>query len=368
MGSQPVSIERVSKMIDARHPCTPDDLFGSPEGTEGYVHPRFRLLRDRAELMPARWLVARLHRDEVHCMRPAFIEHFRGQAFDLALFELFLVAMFKAAGHRVALRQGTPVLLLEKADTTAAVDAFTVGRPAVGIEPESRWGAADAREGAVESLGGRLFRSLHQGAWRTPRVDGCPYVIAVQDFDHVAACGAAPPSLVHFLFGGGSAPSQELGDLFPNGFFGHKGGEYVSGVLFCNGGNIAKFNRLGQQAHEIGEARMLRHGACVAEDPCLASPQGYAYEVGPRGTRHEQWNEGTVLIHNPFALHPLPADWLGAAAEMRCTQGQPTQQRVGGEFFPFSSTTELLRPDTPSWWVEERRRLLEREETVHPRA
>ncbi|RSZ32000.1 hypothetical protein EJO66_22380 [Variovorax beijingensis] len=340
------------------------DLFKQVVRPEAQLNPRFCVLRDRAEFEPARGLVSALHRTEIRDKRPDYFEYFRRKDFDSALFELFLVALFKAAGHGVDLKHDAPALLLTKGNATAAVDAFTVGTPVIGVEPQVTSPRSVASEPQLHGLGGILFQRLHRRAWRVPHADGHPFVLALQDFDHGQAHGA-PSALLHFLFGSG--PSQELGELFPDGFFGHQEAEHVSGVLFCNDATIAKFNRLGQEEHAASAARMLRHGACLAENGDTSTAAGYAYEVGQRGAQREQWNEGTVLIHNPFALHPLPPDWLGASAEVRCKDGQTTECLAHG-FHPFSSTTELLRQDAPAWWVEERKRLLEQEQAAHPSA
>lgn len=341
------------------------DLFKRTARPPSPLHPRFCLLRDRVEFAPARGLVSELQRTEIRDMPPDYLERFQGKDFDGALFELFLVALFRAAGHRVDLRHDAPALLLSKANATAAVDAFTVGTPVIGVDPPITPPPSVPSEPQLRGLGGTLFQRLHQRGWRAPRAEGHPFVLAIQDFDHGPAHGT-PSALLHFLFGG-SGLSQELGELFPDGLFGHHEAEHVSGVLFCNDATIAKFNRLGQEEHGAGAARMLRHGACLAEVGGTSTPAGYAYEVGQRGAQREQWNEGTVLIHNPFALHPLPPDWLGASAEMRCKDGQTTECFAHG-FHPFSSTTELLRQDAPTWWVEERKRLVEQEQVSHPRA
>ncbi|WP_041946671.1 hypothetical protein [Variovorax paradoxus] len=341
------------------------DLFRQTAQSEAGLHPRFRLLRDRAEFAPARGLVSELHRGEIRDMRPDYFAHLQGKDFDDALFELFLFALFKAAGHRVDLKHDAPAFLLAKASTTAAVDAFTVGTPVIGAEAQATSRRLVVPDPQSHGLGGILFRRLHQQRWRAPHADGHPFVLAIQDFDHGLARGA-PSALLHFLFGG-PGQLQELGDLFPDGFFGHQEAEHVSGVFFCNDATITKFNRLGQEEHAASAARMLRHGACLAENGDASTPAGYAYEVGQRGAQREQWNEGTVLIHNPFALHPLPPDWLGASAEMTCKDGQTTECFAHG-FHPFSSTTELLRKDAPAWRVEERKRLLEQEQVAHPPA
>ncbi|WPG40910.1 hypothetical protein [Variovorax sp. EBFNA2] len=341
------------------------DLFQQTARPERQLHPRFCLLRDRAEFAPARSLVSKLHGARIRDMRPDYFQHFQGEDFDTALFELFLVALFEAADHRVDFRPDVPALLLTKGGATAAVDALTVGTPVIGVEPQLTSPRPTASEPQFRGLGDILFQRLHQRGWRAPHAEGHPFVLAIQDFDHGRTQGA-PSALLHFLYGG-SGMSHELGELFPDGFFGHQEAEHVSGVLFCNDATIAKFNRLGQEEHAASAARMLRHGACLADNGDSSTPTGYAYEVGQRGTQREQWNEGTVLIHNPFALHPLPPDWLGASAELKCKDGQTTECLARG-FHPFSSTTELLRQDAPTWWVDERKRFLAQEQVTHPSA
>lgn len=339
------------------------DLFKRTARPRAPLHPRFCVLRDRVEFAPARGLVSELQRTEIRDMPPDYPERFQGRDFDGALFELFLVALFRAAGHRVDLRHGAPALLVSKANASAAVDAFTVGTPVIGFDPPITSPSSVPSEPQLRGLGGIVFQRLHRQGWRAPVAEGHPFVLAIQDFDHDPAHGT-PSALLHFLFGGGL--SQELGELFPDGFFGHQEAEHVSGVLFCNDATIAKFNRLGQEEHGDGAARMLRHGACLAENGSTPAPAGYAYEVGERGAQREQWNEGTVLIHNPYALHPLPPDWLGASTEMKCKDGQTTECFAHG-FHPYSSTTELLREDAPTWWIAERKRLLEQEQVGHRR-
>jgi len=74
-----------------------------------------------------------------------------------------------------------------------------------------------------------------------------------------------------------------------------------------------------------------------------------------------------VLIHNPYALHPLPTDWLGASAEIELRDARLCEHFARG-FHPFSSITELLAANTPAWWIEQRARLLAQELKLHPPA
>ncbi|AVQ85638.1 hypothetical protein C4F17_32080 [Variovorax sp. PMC12] len=322
------------------------------------------MLRQRADLAPARGLICELHGCAFRDAQPDYVEAFQAGGFDEALFRLFLFALFDAAGHRVELGHRDLAFVLSKAGTTAAVDVLTVGTPVSGIEPQvdaSRPPLAGRRS---VGIGGCLFCELHGRQWHQPPAAGHPFVVAIQDFDHrEMASGAPPDALLHFLFGG-SDMSRDLNDLFPRGFFGEQEAENVSAILFCNDATIAKFNRLGQERHAGDVARMLRHGACLGDDHGDWTPAGYVYEVGRRGACKEAWNEGTVLIHNPHAAQPLPADWIGASAEIQLRDGRIVERLAQG-FHPISSHTELLGQDTPAWWVEKRMSLLARECTAH---
>lgn len=343
------------------------DLFEAALRPDEQLHPRFRQLRDQPTLAPARGLLRELHAAAFRDGAPGFVERFQSSGFDDALFELFLYALFRSAGHRVDLGHRDPALLLTKADATVAVDALTVGRPATGVDPGADAPASASPERQPHGLGGSLFCKLQRQQWQLPHTEGLPFVLAIQDFDHRAMARGAPPSaILNFLFGG-PGPSRDLGELFPEGFFGQQGAEHVSGILFCNDATMAKFNRLGQEAHGGGTARMLRHGTCLAGTGDAPGSTGFVYEVGQRGTQREQWNEGTVLIHNPSALHPLPTDWLGASAEMELRNGCIAERFTPG-FHPCSSRTELMTADTPAWWIECRARLLEHELAAHPPA
>ena len=55
--------------------------------------------------------------------------------------------------------------------------------------------------------------------------------------------------------------------------------------------------------------------------PRSKSPDAHIPYRFRRGDDREQWNEGTGLIHNPFAQFPLPVDWLGSAAEIELRDG-----------------------------------------------
>ncbi|SFQ60464.1 hypothetical protein SAMN05216567_121115 [Variovorax sp. OK605] len=340
------------------------DLFDVGLSTEQHLHPRFRLLRQCADLAPARCLMCELHSSAFRGVQPEFAASFQSGDFDGALFRLFLFALFGAAGHRVDVGHCDPAFVLSKAGTAASVDAFTVGVPSSCLEPQGDGLRTAQTESHASGVGGSLFRRLQRQPWCLPQAAGRPFVIAIQDFDHLQLeAGAPPEALLRFLFGA-SGHSQDVDELFPDGFFGQPEAEHVSGIFFCNDATIAKFNRQGLERHAGDAGRMLRHGSCIADDGDASGPSSYVYEVGCRETCGETWNEGTVLIHNPFAVRPLPADWLGASAEMALTGGRLVVRFAHG-FHPTSSHTEVLRQDVPAWWVERRTRLLELEGVAH---
>jgi hypothetical protein len=65
------------------------------------------------------------------------------------------------------------------------------------------------------------------------------------------------------------------------------------------------------------------------------------YEVG-ESEAMETWHQGTVLIKNPRALHPLPAGWLQTGIEEELTDGKiVTTARE--TFLPYASMTHTYR-------------------------
>lgn len=62
------------------------------------------------------------------------------------------------------------------------------------------------------------------------------------------------------------------------------------------------------------------------------------YEVGNPEIGFETWREGTVLIHNPYAIHKLPPEWFGAAVEERMESGQVVST-FQEDFVPYNSIT-----------------------------
>ena len=147
----------------------------------------------------------------------------------------------------------------------------------------------------------------------------------------------------------------------PSGFFNQPAAEYISAVLFCNTGTIPKFARMGHQgSFKNRRLRILRHGTCYQHDRNAAVPNWFIYEVGARKYPKETWREGTCLIRNPRARHPLPDEWLGAAVEENDVGGQHVST-FAEPFLPYSSMTYFFWNDPWGWSMRHVERRLREE-------
>ncbi len=97
-----------------------------------------------------------------------------------------------------------------------------------------------------------------------------------------------------------------------------------------------------QGAHRSDKVRIFRFGACYRYDRNATEPDLFQYEVGDTELEQETWSNGTVLIYNPYALHPLPKRLLGAAAEMDLVGNEVVTDFIE-EFHPYRSKTMLFK-------------------------
>jgi hypothetical protein len=354
------------------------DLFAATGRPDAQLHPQFLALRDSPLLAPARNMLRDLH---VLCHQESrdFQDYFQTSGFDTAMCDIYLLAMFRDAGHTVDASRHSPNFLLRRDGLVAAVEATTA------LDAGSRRRVLSTRIPHDVSIGsgGALIRKLLQAPWRSPSVADKPLVIAIHDLHRGEASGnKLPMALLHFLFGsrhhdyvdfeshleihGSAAQSREIDCMFPAGFFAQPGAENIAAVLLCSdGAMVSKFNRMGQEgAHHSDAVRILRHGRCRPHHRAAGSATCFAYEVGSRGAEHECWNEGTLLVHNPRAIHPLTQNWLGASAEVDLRDGHLVATFLR-DFHPFTSVTETLTGTTPGWWVEARKARLARDLLDH---
>jgi hypothetical protein len=300
------------------------DLFASGGHLDAQLHPSFRRLRDSPLFAPARALLNSLQRVTAKA-DDAWLERFRTAGFDDCVFEIYLTEMFAAAGHTVQAMDDCSRLLLSKGDTRAVVDPVMSG----------------------DSTHEMFERKLREHAWAFDSASGCSYVLAAQ-------CSV-------------SSHSTLAADLFAA-----PGAENVSALLLCGDSPIVcKFNRIGQEgSHRSDAVRMLRYGRCRGRSERSAlKDETFAYEVGRHATGPERWNEETVLVHNPNARRSIPRGWFGASTEAESTETDTGDAVLlvtpHAAFVPLSSATEMLPGDTPTWWVEDRTRVLARDSASH---
>jgi hypothetical protein len=343
------------------------DLFAHTGKPDAELHPQFLSLRDMPGYAPARNLIRELQL-ELADPDGNFVEQFQTFGFDARTFEFFLAVMLEHVGHKVDRSYDRPDFLVTKDGLTAAVEAVTANPPPSGvIRPYSNFlkggTVADAIEHLEQTipirLGSPLYSKLQKKYWTLPQTQGKPLILAIQDFHTDGALLSTSAGLGRYLYGQGQVwwhddegnlvieghalEEHKLGTkTIPSGFFNQPLAENISAVLFCNTGTIAKFNRMGHQdKYHDDRVRMIRWGTCYRHDPNAALPAAFVYEVGNPEEGMESWREGTVLFHNPNALHPIPSEWFGAALEEKLVD----EDRIctfAEQFLPYASITQIF--------------------------
>ncbi|MDY0744805.1 hypothetical protein SNE35_09815 [Paucibacter sp. R3-3] len=330
------------------------------------LHPQFVALRDLAGYEPARQMLQELQQ---HFDDPDgnFVEQFQTMGFDSRTLELFLFAMFKESGHAVDRSHQRPDFLISRDRITAAVEAVTAGEPSnAGLQqymalpkektPEEL--EAYIKHSVPIRLGSPLYKKLKAKYWEEPHVAGKPFVIAIEDFHEAGSLSTSSTPLANYLFGqeqqwfhdadGKLIISEHKLEFhknavkqIPSGYFNQPDAENVSAVLFTNTGTIPKFLRMGHQGpYRLPALSVIRFGTCYKDDPNSSMPGMFMYEVGaPEFV--ESWRQGTVLIKNPKALHPLPDGWLGAGLEQALIDGH-TVTTLHEPFAPYASMTNPI--------------------------
>lgn len=332
------------------------------------LHPQFLKTRDDPKMAPARGAL----RDVAMTMDDPdgnLVEQFQTHGFDARTFEIYLQALFTEAGHTINRSYNRPDFLISRDGLTVAVEAVTANPPPrPNYQPYEIMPKAAPRdmEEAVAFLknetairfGSPLYSKLNKKYWDLPHVAGKPLIIAIETF-HGGSLTLSSTSLSQYLLGvDHRAHFDNEGELIikadpithhvgsktiPSNFFAQPGAENISAVLFSNAGTIPKFARIGQQGmHQSNAVRMVRYGQCLDHDPNAVSPEAFAYEIGDPDVPPEPWRDGSVLIHNPTAVRPLPAEWLGAGAEENLATTGTIVSTWRDPFQPFASMTMMF--------------------------
>lgn len=353
------------------------DLFADLNIAPEKLHPQFTAMRDSPCYAPARAVIAELQ-SSFHDADGNFVEQFQTTGFDSRTFEFFLFAMLREVGHDVDRTHARPDFLITREGLTAALEATTASMPSVGgIQPYFAVPQLRSEEEAKEyyannlpiRLGSPLYSKLRVRYWLEPHVTGKPLVLAIQDFHAPGSLSGSASSLGRYLFGQEQRWYHDAdGKLvisehavachragvkeIPSGFFNQPDAENISAVLFCNAGTAPKFARMGHEGkHRAPGVRMLRFGTCYRYDPDAALPIPFVYEVGAPDAWPETWRQGTVLIRNPRALHPLPAGWFGAGVEEDLVEGKSVATFFE-EFHPYCSMTKMFSGNPPTHLIQ----------------
>jgi hypothetical protein len=360
------------------------DLF-RPVRPERDLHPNFQYVRESPMFAPARAMLNELFNKFID-VDGNFVEQFQTTGFDARTFEIYLFALFRDAGFIFDNRHRSPDFVLTKEGRTVCVEAVTSNPMMSGIAQPYSHMPKDRTEEETKTwlrdeipirFGSPLFSKLKKKYWKLPHVSGKPLVLAIEAFHEAGSLGLSSASLESYLYGlshhwyhdatgkliisGEPIDYHRIGAKeIPSGFFAQPNAEFISAVFFSNSGTVTKFNRMGQEgSYNSHDVRMLRHGTCYRYDPNSTLPEPFLYEVGD-GTAFETWNEGTILLHNPRALHPISARFLGASAEGNVEEGRNVTNFLQ-PFFPYSSTTANFSGDTPTHVLQEVADRFERE-------
>lgn len=326
------------------------------------LHPQFRSLATSPMHAPARAMMQAVFAD-FHDADGNFVEQFQTSGFDARTFELYLQALFTEQGWTIDRSHSRPDFFLRKDGFDVFVEATTANQAGDGIKPYKiappERTKMDIRANLANEvpirLGSPLYSKLKKKYWELPHVAAHPLILAIESFHEAGSLLNSSSTLASYLFGlrqrwyhdhDGNliiepdriAMHRIPGKEIPSGFFFQPDAQRISAVLFSNSGTAPKFNRMGQEgAFHSNAVRMIRYGTCYRHDPNAALPAPFVYEVGD-GEWQETWREGTTLIHNPAALHPVRAGTLGAGEELRLESGQIVAD-IAEPFHPYGSIT-----------------------------
>lgn len=329
------------------------------------LHPHFEVLRSSATCEPTRWML-----DDIYLNfddpEGNFLEQFQTTGFNARYFELYLFAYFSRSGFTVERSVPNPDFIVSRGGTRVAIEATTVNPSSSGPLAEPRKKVVELTEeelGEYEKnelpikFGSPLFSKLQRRYWELDHCRDLPFVLAIEAFHEQKALAFSDAALTQYLFGLHHAATwTEEGRLqihasavkehtvanktIPSGFFGQPDAEHVSAVLFTNSGTNAKFSRMGFQ-HGIGcdSIMMWRTGFCGNRDPDAMDPTFFSYSLD-EPPLVESWAQGLVVLHNPYARHPLHRDFF-----IDAVQGYIENEVLSfvyPDWHPFSSNTLIL--------------------------
>jgi len=335
--------------------------FFTPVVPEARLNPLFNILVNERRFSPARELIEAMMRYYVDA-DGNFVEQFQTTAFDARIWELYLYAVFTELRYAPASDHAAPDFVFSSPRGAFGVEA-TTANPPQGADPRALPKSRKELRAYIENyipikLARRLRDKLERNPpyWHEPRMEGLPFVIAVQDFHSPGSMRMITSAMTEYVFGvrhtlrSDGIHIERIEEHVwgnarePSGFFNFGNAENVSAVIINPQGTLPKFNRIGYLAG-FGDRRirMVRTGIRRGElDGGHPLPRPFRQIVHATGYS-ETWVEGMVVLHNPRALIPLDPDLIpGAAHEFLQPDGRIMS--LLPSFHPVFSATSITAP------------------------
>lgn len=330
------------------------------------LNPFFKMTATKKGSEPARLMMDRVF-GQFKDTDNNFIEQFQTTGFDARIFELYLFAYLSSSGFEVKRDYARPDFIVIKDGIEAAIEATTTNpQPNYKKDYEYIQRVLSLSKEDIERrkndeipirLGSSLFSKLKMRYWELEQCKGKPFVIAIEAFHEEATFLFSDAPLAQYLYGLRHFPSwtddgeliinqeeiqkhQIANKLIPSNFFGQPDTENISAILFTNAGTHAKFSRMGyQEGFHRGNITIYRYGTWHDPNPNSATPLMMAYDL-EEPPFYENWGQGLVALHNPYALSPLPHNYFSDAVQVYIEQGVLASDLP--PYHPYSTMTNTM--------------------------
>lgn len=334
----------------------PVDFFAKV-AKESKLHKNFKYLRDTPSAIAAKRLIEVAMRWYEN-QDGSYIEQLQTTGFDARVWELYLWAVLRRAGHRVEQPKPAPDFLARGIVGDFYVEATSSNPPPVDqvvLPPTTENEIFEYMHNYLPTrFSGRLREKLNdKGYWNREGLDlDIPFVIAVQDFHHPLSMTWSQSALYEYLYGVRIEDVEDEGKMqrvevpvdrikwgtkeFPSGFFKLPDSERVSAVAFNAAGTLTKFNRMGIAAGMGDPNVTVTHKGLRFSKDNSGVVETFSQMVTPG--YEEDWIDGFTVFHNPNALNPLPFEAFPGAAHFFEEDGVRKQVFPAGHLVTSTTT------------------------------